>query len=158
ALERSRAVDRHIGISERLVASARARYRSGNGRLEDALQAEAEHARVRADQVSFAAAASRALARLDALRGVEPGSSDSSLEALPPLPVPADAGAWRRAAVQDHPRLLEAEARERGFDLSARAARRARWPDLELRGSYGIRGQDRMGMSLDDMISASVGF
>lgn len=161
ALERTRAVARHIGIMDRLVESARARYRSGNGPLEEALQAEAERARVRVDQVSYAAGAARALARLDVLRGREPGApgaADTALEALPPFSVPSDPAAWRSAALEGHPRLAEAQARERGYEFSARAARRARWPDLELRGSYGIRDKDRMGVSLDDMLSASVGF
>jgi cobalt-zinc-cadmium efflux system outer membrane protein len=157
-LERANAAERHRGIMDRLVASAEARYRSGNGRLEDMLRSEAERARVRGDALSFSAGAAQAQARLDALRGREPSTEAPALGALPAFTVPSDPAGWLSAAREGHPRLLEAEARERRYASSARAARRMVWPDLEVRGSYGIRGQDRFGMALEDMFSASVGF
>ncbi|MEK7347410.1 MAG: TolC family protein [Candidatus Eisenbacteria bacterium] len=157
-LERARAAGRHRGVMDRLVESARARYRSGNGRLEDALRAEAERARVHADAISFAAGTARSLARLDALRGRDPSPDARDLQALPSFAVPADPSGWLAAARDGHPRLLEAEARERRYAFSARAARRMVWPDLEVRASYGVRGKDRFGMALEDMFTATVGF
>lgn len=157
-LERMAIAEGHRAFMDRLVESARARYRSGSGRLEDALRAEAERARVKADEVSFSAGAARALARLDALRGMDPSPEVRALNPLPPFVVPADRAGWLAAAREGHPRLLEAEARERRYAFSARAARRMVWPDLEVRASYGVRGTDRFGMDLMDMFTASVGF
>lgn len=148
---------RHRGTMERLLESARARYRSGSGRLDEVLRAESERARVVADIVRYRAAAERAWARLDAIRGRDPGAPLATLAELPPMPVPDDGGPWALAVLEGHPRLLEAEARERGYAFSAKASRRMVWPDLEVRASYGFRGADRMGMDWDNMFSAGVG-
>jgi outer membrane protein TolC len=158
ALRRAEEAEHHRGTMERLLESARARYRSGNGRLDEMLRAESERARVIADIVRYRAAAERAWARLDAIRGRDPGAPPADLEPPPALAVPEVEGSWALAAQEGHPRLAEAEARERGYAFSARASRRMSWPDLEVRASYGFRGADRMGMDWDNMFSAGVGF
>jgi outer membrane protein TolC len=145
-------------VMDRLVQSARARYESGNGRLEDVLRAEAERARVLADVAMFEAEAQAAQARLDALRGVEPGAAAESLAAPPALPVPAEPDAWLAAVTPTQPRLREQDAQALRYRLAAAAARRIAWPDLELRASYGMRARLADGMPQDDMFSVSVGF
>jgi outer membrane protein TolC len=158
ARARAEEAARHRGTMTRMVAAAEARYRSGAGRLDDVLRAKAEQARVLADQASFEGAAARAIARLDALRGRDEASAPGPLAALPAFAVPADPSSWVESASTDHPRLREAEARARGYDLSARAARRMIWPDLELRASYGFRGGDRLGNDWSNMFSAGAAF
>ena len=148
----------HRGTMDRMAEAATARYRSGNGRLDDVLRAEAERARVLADQAAFEAAAARASARLDALRGRDPGTTPERFAPPPPLAIPAESDSWASAAREHHPRLREAEARARGYDLSARAARRMAWPDLTVRASYGFREATPQGIDRDDMFSAGVGF
>ncbi len=148
----------HRGTMDRMAEAATARYRSGNGRLDDVLRAEAERARVLADQAAFEAAAARASARLDALRGKDPAAAPEPLAPPPVLSVPDEPGSWTAAALEHHPRLLEAEARTRGYELSARAERRMTWPDLTLRASYGFREANPQGVDRDDMFSAGIGF
>jgi outer membrane protein TolC len=157
ALERAREAARHEMVMARFVESAMARYRAGNGRLDDILRAQAEQARVRAEMAGFHSDAERALARLGALRGLRFEEGKPTLAPPPDFPVPPDPATWIAAAADDHPRVREAEARERGYEMSARASSRSDWPDFEVRASYGVRGHDAMGMELSDMITATVG-
>jgi outer membrane protein TolC len=144
----------HDGLMDRIVAAARARYTSGQGRLDDLLAAEAERARMRADAAMFRGEEAAARVRLDALRGRTPGGTPEPL-AEPPLPeLDPDPRAW--LADSTHPRLAEPEASARQYHTAAAAARRARWPDLDLRVSYGFRGTVQ-GVPMDDLMSASVG-
>jgi outer membrane protein TolC len=159
AAERARAAGAHVGVMERLVAAARARYAAANGRLEDVLRAEAERARIQADVARSDAAARGARARLDALRGVSPGTQDDPLEPPALADVPAGAGAWTAALDDGHPRLRAGDAEVERYRLAARAARRMAWPDLELMAEYGVREafDPMMGEPAPDMWSARVG-
>ena len=69
----------HRGEMDQLVRSARARYESGNGRLDDMLRAEAEQAKTLADLASYEAEANGARARLAALLGREGAAMADSL-------------------------------------------------------------------------------
>jgi outer membrane protein, heavy metal efflux system len=163
ALQMARVAQEHQSVMERLVQSARARYESGAGRLEDILRAQAEQARLRADWVAFQAEEQGARARLDALRGRTPGSTSDSFDAPPVPAMQAAADEWLSAVTPNHPRLREMGARASRYRFSARAVRRTAWPELELRGSYGWRrtlAATAHGGALeqDDMFSASVGF
>jgi len=163
AVEMARVAQEHQSVMDRLVQSARARYESGNGRLEDILSAQAEQARLRSDLVTFQAEELSARARLDALRGQPPGSTSDSFTPPPAPAMQAAPAEWLVAVTPDHPRLREADARVRRYRFSARAARRMAWPTLELRGSYGWRrtlvATAHGGpLEQDDMFSASVGF
>jgi outer membrane protein, heavy metal efflux system len=156
--ELARLADSHRDIVDRLVESARARYESGNGRLEDVLSAEAERGRALVDRGAFGAEQRSAQALLDALRGVEPGAAVESLAAPPLAVVPASPQPWLAAVAPTRPRLRELDARVERYRYAASASRRATWPDLELRGSYGFRETLAGGMPQDDMWSATVGF
>jgi len=152
----------HVGVMDRLVLSARARFESGNGRLEDLLRSQAERASTQRDAAMFRAEALAAHARLDALRGLPAGTDADTLAPLPETPDTA-AVLWRTAVGPTHPRLEAMEAEASRYRFSARAARRMAWPDLELRASYGVRErlyQPAHGTTTDqdNMFSASVGF
>jgi len=149
----------HASAIDRLVESARARYQSGRGRLDDVLQAESERARLIADRLTFQAEARTARVRLDALRGVATDWSDTL--ATPNLPAPGDSPEpWLASVGPHHPRLRQLDARMQGYRFGATSARRSIWPDLELRGSYGFR-EPIVGIhSLqpqDDLFSVGVG-
>jgi outer membrane protein TolC len=146
----------HQSEMDRLVRAAQARYASGNGRLDDVLRAEAERARSFADLASYESEARGAAARLQALRGRDPATAIDSLQPLPFVVLPERATAWETEA-QSHPRLRELRNESERDRLTARASRRAVWPDLELSGSYGFR-RPINGMAQDDMWSATVGF
>jgi outer membrane protein TolC len=161
--ELARLADTHGAVMEHLILSARARYESGNGRLEDILRAQAEQARTLADLASLRAEERGARARLDALRGVMPGTPSDSLASPPEAAIPPAPDAWLAAVAPSHPRLRERQAQVDRYRLSARAARRMVWPDLELRGSYGWRqtlvGSAHGGaLEQDNMFSATVAF
>jgi outer membrane protein TolC len=167
--ERVTATAEHLGTMDRMVGSARARYESGTGRLEDVLRAEAERARAAADLEMFRGEARRARAMLEALRGRTAAmAGDEALEPPPAVEVPATPQPWLAAVTETHPGLAALEARARGERLSARAARRSALPDVELGFMWGFRGTLRevdpaatppeMSIPLDDMWSARVAF
>lgn len=144
----------HQGEMDRLVRSARVRYESGNGRLEDVLRAQAEQARTLSDLVSFQAEARGAQARLDALRGRISGGSTDSLAPPPSARVPDEPTPWLAAVATTHPRLRELQAQVDRYQLAGRAARRMAWPDVELKASYGVR-EPIDGVAQDNMWSAT---
>jgi outer membrane protein TolC len=156
AAERARAAREHRGVMDRMVAAGRARYESGRGRLDDLLRAEAERARLIADATRFEAEERGARARLDALRGREPGAAPEPLE--PPsgrLVADADA-AWAGLAAS-HPRVRAAAEREAARRASVQAMRRMGWPELTLRASFGFRAEGAHGEVQENMWSAGVG-
>ncbi len=145
----------HRDDMERLVRSARARYESGNGRLDDLLRAQAEQAQTLADLAAFQAGQEGARARLAALMGREAAATGESLAAPPEVALPRDADVL--ATVNDaHPRLRELSEQADHWRLAARAARRSLLPDLQLGVSYGAR-EPIMGRDQSDMWSAKVG-
>ena len=146
----------HQEAMARLVRSARSRYESGSGRLEDILRSESERARTLADLAGFRAEEGAARARLDAIRGVTARGSKDTLAPPPLLGLP-DREIWLAAISPGHPRLRENEAQVRRYRWAARAARRTTWPDLELRGTYQKREPLADGTEQDDMWSAMVG-
>ena len=151
--------DQHLEVMDRLVQAARARYESGGGRLEDLLRSQVERAATLGDRVTYRAEEASARARLDALRGVAPGVERDTLAPLP-APVSTTPEVWLATVTPEHPRLRGLTAEANGYRLSASAARRSAWPDLELRASYGFReALTGMGAPIpqDDMFSASVG-
>jgi outer membrane protein TolC len=158
--ERAAIAEAHVVLMDRLVQSARARFESGSGRLEDLLRSQVERASILGDVTMFRAEADGARARLDALRGVAPGGATDTLA---PMPVPAGTAAdvWLAALTPEHPRLRGLTAEANGYRLSARAMRRESWPDLELRASYGFREPIVTPHSTtpqENMFSAMVGF
>ncbi len=140
-----------------LVLAARARYRSSSGRLDDVLRAEAEQARTLSDRAAYEGEWSGAQARLAALMGRASALLADSLEALPSAPATGELTAYLAAVDEHHPRLRELRTQRDGYRLSARAARRMAWPDLQLGVSYGMR-EPIMGEAQDNMWSAMLGF
>lgn len=153
-----RLVLRHRDIAGRAVQSARVRYQSGRGRLDDVMRSQAERAMFEADVAMFAAEEREARAQLDALRGIAPGDAAprDSLATPPDTALAGSADAWLGAITAAHPRVGASAAATERYRLEARAMRRRLWPDLEVRYSYGWR-QPVMGIEQDDMFNASVG-
>jgi len=156
AAERARAARDHRGVMDRMVAAGRARYESGRGRLDDMLRTEAERARVLADVATFEAEEQAARARLDAVRGREPGGAPEPLEAPAGTLAGDSLAAWGEV-VAAHPRVRAAAEREAGRRGAAGAMRRMGWPEITVRASYGHRGSLPDGTPLDDMWSAGLG-
>ena len=147
----------HETEMDQLVRAARARYQSGKGRLDDVLRAEAEQARTLADRAAYESEWLGARAQLAALLGRESALLPDSLETLPEATSLPDLAAALAAIGEEHPMLVELRTQRDGFLLSARAARRMAWPDLQLGLSYGTR-ESIMGAEQDDMWSAMLGF
>jgi outer membrane protein TolC len=146
----------HRGEMDQLVRSARVRYDSGNGRLDDVLRAEAEQARTLSDLAGFEAEAQGGRARLAALMGRESAALSDTLEPPPTTSPPDDPSSIIALVNENHPRLRELRAQVERYRLAARAARRMLWPDLQMNVSYGIR-QPIMGVAQDNMWSATLG-
>lgn len=160
--QRARAAAEHRGVMDRMAAAARARYESGRGRLDDLMRTEAERARVVGDAAMFAAEERAARARLDALRGREPGGPADSLSAPPEFLAGDAAIAWGDV-VAAHPRVRAAGEREAARRGQAAAMRRMGWPELTLRAQWQFRSDlvDPAGghgtIPNEDMWSAGVG-
>src|SRR6185503_15277555 len=152
-----RLVSRHRSLAAQAVESARARYKNGQGRLEDVLRSQAGQAMFEVDLAQFRAEALSARARLDALRGETPGSRVDSLAAPPDTALAGGVEAWLAAIGPSHPRLGERTSQAERYRLAASAMRRRLWPDLELRYAYGFREALHGTHVQDDMFSASVG-
>lgn len=162
--------EQHQGVMSRIVAAARSRYESGRGRLDAVLRAETERAHIAADAAMFRGEEQMARAKLDAVRGM-PGAP---AEPLAPPPQPSVASVEPFLIATGHPQLAAAEARARAYQQSAKASRRMRWPDLDLRVMYGFRDEIPVTSTtvhpggsvetetgrekLEDMVSASIGF
>jgi len=155
--ERVSAAERHLGVMSRMNEAARSRYAAGAGRLDEVLRARAEEARTRAALVAFRSEQRRARVRLWALRGYAPEFEGAPLAEPRLAPVPDDVATWQAAVGVDHPRLRAGDAEIAQYRLAAGAARRARWPDLELMYEHGFRGTLADGTPQDDMFSARVG-
>jgi outer membrane protein TolC len=162
--------EQHRGVMNRIVAAARTQYESGRGRLDAVLRAETERAHIAADAAMYRGEEQVARTRLDAVRGMPGAPADP----LAPPPQPSVASVEPFLLDTGHPQLAAAEARARGYQQSAKASRRMRWPDLDLRVMYGFRDEVPVSSTtahpggpavteygkekLDDMVSASIGF
>ncbi|MBI5838202.1 MAG: TolC family protein [Candidatus Eisenbacteria bacterium] len=153
--ELARTAGHHRGAMNQLLESARARVASGTGRLDDALRAEAEGARVLVNLSDFEAERHSAWARLQALRGVGPEGEVDTLVPFAEAAVPTDPSVWLAAVSPGHPRLRELDATVSRYRNEARSARRMVWPDIELRGSYSWRRTLEDGTRQDNMFSAT---
>lgn len=151
----------HRGVMDRMVAAADTRYRTGRGRLDEVLRAQADRARLAADVAAFQSQARGARARLAALRGREAGGAGDSLLPPPDALQPEGSPAWTTALDGTQPKLVSLEREAAGRRAAARSMRRMTWPDLDLRASWAKRGPIQHdlghGTELDDMWSASVG-
>jgi outer membrane protein TolC len=147
----------HRGDMGQLVLSARARYESGRGRLEDMLRAQAEQARALSDLAGYEGEERGARARLAAILGRDGAALADTLAPPPVATLPEDANTLIAALDAAHPRLRELQDQTDRYALAAEASRRAVWPDLQLGFEYGFR-EPIAGMSQPDMWSAHVGF
>jgi cobalt-zinc-cadmium efflux system outer membrane protein len=147
----------HRGDMGQLVASARARYESGRGRLEDVLRAQAEQARALSDLAGYEGEERGARARLAAILGRDGAALTDTLAPPPVVSLPDDANALIAALGEQHPRLRELQDQSDRYALAAQAARRSEWPDLQLGFEYGFR-EPIAGMSQPNMWTARVGF
>jgi outer membrane protein TolC len=138
--ERERAGEAHLGTMERMMASARARYASGAGRLEEVLRAEAERAMALVDLAEYRGEVRRARAMLDAVRGRPAAEAVAeSLAAPPAAELPESPLSWLAAVSDAHPGLGAMAARVNGERYSAKAARRGVFPDVEVGFEWGFR-------------------
>lgn len=147
----------HRGDMSQLVQSARARYESGRGRLDDVLRAQAEQARALSDLVGYEGEERGARARLAAMLGRDGAMLGDTLAPPPAVSLPDDAGALIASLSEAHPRLRELHDQSERYTLAAEASRRAVWPDLQLGFSYGFR-EPIAGVSQANMWTARVGF
>jgi outer membrane protein TolC len=150
-LERTRAILEHSRTLLRsLLETARARYETGQGILENVLRAQTESTRLEAALAGLAQQTRSSGARLNALLGRPADTPLGPARAAPRLEVP-DPGALERAALERSPelQLLRAAAGREQSRLDL--ARRDLKPDLVWGASYMNRG------GLEPMLMGSLG-
>jgi outer membrane protein TolC len=151
------AADAHDQVMARMEDAARAKVASGRGRIGEVLTAQAERARLSADGERARAEQRAALAKLAALRGRDTILAGETLAAPPEWLAPDSTRAWDAAYGVAHPALRAMAASVAGNRASADAMRRMRWPELDVKASYGMRQTLQDGMKQDNMFSTSVG-
>ena len=140
-----RSLDRATSVSE----SARGRYRVGLAAMPDPLLAAVEETKFRDRIRALEADRAVAVARFNTLQNLSPNAE------VPPVALASiDRGvpaAAVRAAIEESPAILQAQAEVRRAERDLDRARLDRRPDLKFMTSYGER-QRR-----DDMVGATVG-
>ena len=160
AHELVRSEGQHRAVLDRMVKTALAGYATGRGGHHEVVRAQAERARVLAELAGFRAEELSARARLSVLMGRASFAPGEGLFPPPISGVPEDSAAWLATVTPEHPRLRRLADEAERYALAARAARRSLWPDLEMRGSYGVREDLLAGhgtVKQEPMFSASVG-
>lgn len=147
-----------LRLLDQIIQVANTRYATGKGLQQDVLQAQVEQSRLIEEHNSLEKKVAVIQARLQELVG-QPGMAPvtpPSIEVLPNFELRT--AQWRETVTARHPEL---QVRQVAVDLSRVAvdlARKAYWPDPDLRLAYGQRDADPSGRERADFASASVMF
>lgn len=142
-------------LLEQVVASARGRLTTGAASQEDVSAAQAALWRLDAEILSAEQELDAALLSLNALRGRSGDPGAPVLEKPPVDSLSPDPEQWLAAAREYYPPLRRLDYQAESYSLSAAAARRMRWPMLELNANYGFRRDSEMEQR-DDMVGFGI--
>lgn len=143
-----------------VVQSVRVRLATNQAEQEDIAAAESDLWRLDAEILAVEQDVDESWYELNALRGVDANSP------LPPLVAPADdvpptVDTWLADARAHYPPLQRLRYEAAGREFAAAAARRMRWPMLELEADYGQRddsGMERRGDMVGFQVMLSLPF
>ena len=123
-----------LGLVERLEKTAQVRYASGLTPQQDAIRAQVEQTRMRAELVALEAEKRQLQARLNGLLSRPASAPLAEPLALRPLPPPArlDPAALAERLAAGNPQLLTEEARLRAAQKQRELTWRNRYPDFTL--------------------------
>jgi len=138
-------------LLESFLATARSRYETGGGLLQNVLKAQTEISRLDASVETFAAERRNAQAQLNALAGRAIDAPLGPAMELPESAEPINADVLATQAMQRAPAVMRLEAIARRNGARVELARRQTKPDFVWGGAYGYRGD------LDAEITGSFG-
>lgn len=123
-----------LGLVERLEKTAQVRYASGLTPQQDAIRAQVEQTRMRAELVALEAEKRQLQARLNGLLSRPASTPLAEPLALRPLPPPVrtDPAALAERLTAGNPQLLTEEARLRAAEKGRELTYRNRYPDFTL--------------------------
>ncbi|MEW5967441.1 MAG: TolC family protein [Pseudomonadota bacterium] len=123
-----------LGLVERLEKTAQVRYASGLTPQQDAIRAQVEQTRMRAERVALEAEKRQIQARLNGLLSRPAFAPLAEPQALRPLPPPArlDPVALAERLAAGNPQLATEEARLRAAEKERELVWRNRYPDFTL--------------------------
>ncbi len=123
-----------LGLVERLEKTAQVRYASGLTPQQDAIRAQVEQTRMRAELVALEAEKRQLQARLNGLLSRPASTPLAEPLALRPLPPPVrtDPAALAERLAAGNPQLLTEEARLRAAEKGRELTYRNRYPDFTL--------------------------
>jgi len=123
-----------LGLVERLEKTAQVRYASGLTPQQDAIRAQVEQTRMRAELVALEAEKRQLQARLNGLLSRPASAPLAEPLALRPLPPPVrlDPAALAERLAAGNPQLLTEEARLRAAEKGRELTYRNRYPDFTL--------------------------
>jgi outer membrane protein TolC len=133
------------------MESARARYETGEGLLQNVLKAQTEIAKLDVELEKLAQERLSAVAALNALAGREGNEALGPALTLPESVAAVDAAALEEEALSHSPEILEADAAVRRDEARLDLARRQLKPDLMWGAAYTNRGD------LDPMVMGAFG-
>ncbi len=148
-LDRARAiVEDGRGLLESYYATARRRYESGEGILENILKAQTELTRLDVDLAGIAQERRSAGARLSSLLGL-PTEAPFGPAVDPAVPAPIQGAALEQAALERSPQIRAFRAASRREEVRIELAERNLKPDFTWSAAYVHRGEiDPMAMGM----------
>jgi len=133
-------------IVNQIVAATTARLRSNQAGQDEVLSSQAELWRLESSILSQQQQIEAVEMELNSLRGVDPATKVPGLIAPPFDLVPDSVAVWIDLAEQNYPALKRLNRQAEGYQFSAEASRRMRWPMLGVSAAYGIRSGSSMDM------------
>lgn len=123
-------------LVEELIATAETRYTAGRASQQDVLQAEVEHAELETQKLELLRAQTAAQARINGLLNRAPDDPLPTAAAIQ-TPRPAlNAEGLGSLALSRHPELRRLDAEIAAAESRVTVARKAFFPDLEIRAGY----------------------
>lgn len=138
-LEIHHAVER---LLDELIATAETRYAAGEALQQDVLQAQVERAELETEELELRRRQTAAAARINGLLNRPPDAELPAAADIVPRPPALDADALEGLAADRHPELKRLDARIAAAGSRVTVARKAFFPDFEVRAGYDALWED----------------
>jgi outer membrane protein TolC len=129
----------HVALTDKLVASARARYETGSAGQHELVRLQVLREKLQDDLSDFDRQDRQLTAALTAALHRSTGTQFETPTTLVVLPVAGDLATWLTQARTARPALEEQRAIAQSAELASRLARRDARPDLTVWGGYRLR-------------------
>ncbi len=136
-----------------ILNSAMAKIQTNQANQSDVSAAQADLWRLESEILSTQQMIDESQNNIYALMGKEPVVGSINLKEPELTSLPNDASDWIKSAGESYPPLRKMKKQSDSYKYSASAARRMRWPMLNLSADYGFRYPDPMGMARMNMVN-----